>query len=439
MAFTKDNSVVVAQRSKGWIELKGGGGNGNPTLLARNRTLTRKRTGVSLPKHRAIIAAGGDATTPMDASWDSLQWSKTNSIISSNVSATDHRVIEWTNSGDTSVCCNQGDVFPLGPYATASLTTAENLARAKFYKKVKQVSTEFQGITFLGELKESLHMLKHPGESLFKEADLYLKNVKRLKKSNPAKWERALPGLWLEHSFGWMPLINDAKSAASAIERLNQARYSRIVSASGKSDEDLTKIVLSSGQFDGLPKSFNGGCPYILNNQVKQVVTVRYKGKVSVTAEGSRWDDWALFGFSPKEFIPAAWELLPWSFLIDYFTNIGDILDSVTTNRQGITFTNRTQRTEVTWSRSGKLYAVDGLSPYPTSKLRYASGDLGSTIAKRTTVNRSPIAAVPLPQFEFNFSLTNGQLLNSAALLAQASSISTQKPSFNWRNTRRRA
>jgi hypothetical protein len=35
-----------------------------------------------------------------------------------------------------------------------------------------------------------------------------------------------------------------------------------------------------------------------------------------------------LLGFRWEDFIPTVWELIPYSFLVDYFTNIGDVLSA---------------------------------------------------------------------------------------------------------------
>jgi hypothetical protein len=37
-----------------------------------------------------------------------------------------------------------------------------------------------------------------------------------------------------------------------------------------------------------------------------------------------------LLGFSPYDFVPTIWELIPYSFVVDYFTNAGEVIESAT-------------------------------------------------------------------------------------------------------------
>ncbi len=42
------------------------------------------------------------------------------------------------------------------------------------------------------------------------------------------------------------------------------------------------------------------------------------------------------FGLTLDEFIPTVWELIPYSFLVDYVTNIGAIIDGYSLNKSGL-------------------------------------------------------------------------------------------------------
>jgi hypothetical protein len=55
------------------------------------------------------------------------------------------------------------------------------------------------------------------------------------------------------------------------------------------------------------------------------------------------WDEYFRhFGFSPEAFVPTLWELAPWSFLVDYFVNIGDILSGWSYGRTNLGWSNTT-------------------------------------------------------------------------------------------------
>jgi len=53
------------------------------------------------------------------------------------------------------------------------------------------------------------------------------------------------------------------------------------------------------------------------------------------------------YGFgSWREALPVVWELIPYSFLVDYFSNIGQIIDSYSTQLGGVMWINGTVRVE---------------------------------------------------------------------------------------------
>jgi hypothetical protein len=140
---------------------------------------------------------------------------------------------------------------------------------------------------------------------------------------------------------------------------------------------------------------------------------------LSTQAEMTTWDNWALFGFTPSEFVPTAWELMPWSFLVDYFTNIGDILTSSVTDTSSVRWVNRSI---IKTSTLKARIAVDGpasISAIGAGWSGFVTSDPCEIEFKRKTVSRSPGVGISLPTFQLSFDLGDGQLGNIAALLGQ--------------------
>jgi len=418
VGYVKDRSIRINRYAYGNSTYY----DGIPNEVRNNnpRLLIRTREGVSLPKYKKVISAGLDATTPMEAYWDSLTWKPSDAYVLGDYGPS-YPTYRWVreNRGDTLVHSNQISVTPVGPF-TQDLTLAENLARRKFYKKVRQASTQFNGATFAGELGETLRMLRHPLNGLKKNIEGYLDTLKNRKRRDPRYWTQAISGTWLEYAFGWKPFINDMEDLVSAIERINELKLSRRISASAKIDIDLTKTNLNSTCWNNVPASYNGGNAFAANATLVQTGIVRYRGAVSATVERTGWDNFNLFGFKPEDWIPAAWELCPWSFLIDYVTNIGDILESATTVTSNVTYTNKTVRTDTDWKQSGYMVPSWNM-PGAQSSVLLVKGGLGYASANRRYVSRQKIEAVPLPTFQIDFNLSRGQLFNVAALLTQTS------------------
>lgn len=319
---------------------------------------------------------------------------------------------------------------------TASATDADNLAKAKLYKSLRQRAVEFSSPTFLGELGETLRMLRKPAAALFESASDLAKALRKGKgKAGTMRaFEKMASGLWLEYSFGWVPLISDTESAARALNRLREKSQDTVVrvKASAKMDYDKTSTLGSYDRPDTY-QSFCGSstmCPSRVRATLKESVIVRYIAGVRSQVEMTTWDKWALFGFTPSEFVPTAWELLPWSFLVDYFVNVGDILSASVTDTKNVIYNVRTVRQQAEYEGRQWTDLADLVSLWPSSswKNHRLSGSPGNWLYVSRTVNRSKASGAPsLPGLVFKLNQSDGHLGNMAALLAQVHSIFPQR------------
>lgn len=296
----------------------------------RVQTLTRTRTGQRLHNWKKIIEDGGNATTPMSGVWDSIDVHPIAPFTCRYVKPgyTMREVIY----GYHGVANSRHTFNPRPPQVSAAFV--DNLARVAFYKKLRALETKFAGLTFLGELRESLHMLRRPASALWSSTEGYLSALSKRKRRDPKHWMKAAGGLWLEHSFGWLPLINDCKDAVTAYHALTspKPRTYKISAGARKTYDRSSELATEVEMQVGTTLLVGGGFPFDVQMALfLEDHMVRYKGALRATIEAPQWDNMALFGFSPKEFIPTAWELLPWSFLADYFTNIGDLLTCLVT------------------------------------------------------------------------------------------------------------
>jgi hypothetical protein len=220
------------------------------------------------------------------------------------------------------------------------------------------------------------------------------------------------------------------KDAAKALQRLNEKRNSKIISAGGLDKKDSTSALPARdrGTIYYIGHAGGVGRWFYCDAQAYELCTVRYKGRFDAQVETTKWDNWDLFGFTPKDFIPAAWELLPWSFLADYFTNIGDILSSVTVSTTGLAYVNRTEikHTYYRGAISHDPFHPNNMSANFT--LTSCIGGQGSFNLTRRAVVRSPGSGISYPTLQFNVELNPGQLANVAALLATSRALHPQNP-----------
>lgn len=135
------------------------------------------------------------------------------------------------------------------------------------------------------------------------------RNARSLLRSSD-KALRSLGNRWMELRYAIMPLIYSIKDVNKLMSERNlQFRTSR----------DRSVIPISFGVPNGLPDR----CTF---STMTGEVTVRSTSKVSFN-EGSLRRVLAMTAFNP---FLTAWELLPYSFVIDWFINVGDVITSQT-------------------------------------------------------------------------------------------------------------
>jgi hypothetical protein len=157
--------------------------------------------------------------------------------------------------------------------------------------------------------------------------------------------------------------------------------------------------------------------------QRSEETTVRYKFGVRVKRYGAGGLVETL-GLSPRNFLPTVYNLLPWTYMIDYFSNLGSIVSAIAFDDARISFCCQTVR------RLAKVEVITGFDPQtPPPGLPNWDDAPGSPIAVPSRVlwtskSVSRGQGAPLvPQLRLklpNFATTGGAIqgINIAAVLA---------------------
>lgn len=367
--------------------------------------------GDNLPGWRELLARGEDATTSLVGTRTTVRYNAgylratSPGVLPSSIVR-----VELTGNHQVSMTVTAGNP------ASIDKTEANNLALGKFVRKLAEVNTSFQGGVFLGELAQTLRTIKNPAQGLRKLVDDWRSVAQRIRRSrvNPLAARskavaEALADSWLEVQFGWRPLLKDIDDAALSLHqyKVGQSLRTRRLTAEGKVSKDSVELISTCGNSYAL-------------GQVSTVTTtdsfVKYRGAVRVEARDPRVMDPALIGFQPQNWLPTAWELVPYSFLIDYFTNIGDIINGWSQLGTRLAWCNCTQRgsfRKVSTSRSSLAYVrkfypqVSGVSIVPAK-----------SVIEKTHVSRAKYTGGFTPGLDFrvpgDWSL---KWLNIAALI----------------------
>lgn len=130
--------------------------------------------------------------------------------------------------------------------------------------------------------------------------------------------------IWLGFGFGINPLLKDIESAANSILDY-QTRQDRGVRVSGSANEDY----FSTGSASP-PSSIAPGVTSQINGSAHHRQGVRYVAGVDLTIRSdASYSVTDHLGLGITSMPSAIWELVPFSWVVDYFTTVGPWLDDV--------------------------------------------------------------------------------------------------------------
>lgn len=382
-------------------------GDGDPIVTNGGEFFTRTATldnGEKIPNYRKVISEGGCATTNLYFS--GYEYSQEPSY---------HRMhcFRTSNGSDKRTYVNEGNVIEVAFPSTVhsmSTTNATNQALIAFYQHLNQVDTSFKGMVFGGEFVQTLRMIRRPFRSLRRGIDDYLDYVgnvgRRLPKQQRPSFVRRT---WLEYSYGWAPLISDCGNAVDAFYASQIVRPVHQM-VRGRGRETLVGSETAMPLIAPVLSQSTSG--RVLNTSE---VDAKFYGVYSSVGTGLARDA-ANWGFRPSEFVPTIWELIPYSFLVDYFSNIGKVIESWSYRNIGAKWISKTLVQKNTKVYFGLKTAH--LKTLGNSYTYEHQSKPGSAIVTHKIINRDRNAGQPLPSFGVKVPGKWYQWVNIAALSA---------------------
>jgi hypothetical protein len=236
---------------------------------------------------------------------------------------------------------------------------ATAIAQQKFAKKAQQKITTWQGGVAAGEFRESVRQLASPTKRLRSEVSNLLSEMVLLKRrivKNPRLLEthvtkssvktlnslrNAIADTWLEWSFGVKPMISDCQDAYLAFRKMALGR--RIDKVHIKASHAVReKQYASIGAVTGIVASGAGLLQYDVIEE--NFAETHFRAAYVWRSVDGNFPIPQLFGVDLSNFAPTAWELIPWSFLVDYFTDVGSAIEAASIRTVEFAWVNYTVR-----------------------------------------------------------------------------------------------
>jgi len=384
-------------------------------------TFSSSVTGSNNPRWRDQVRQGINATTVRNGWRQEIlehSWYSYENSVRTTLDPYGTRTPSWDTTYRHSG--RIGLTFPGLPNAPQGVkTSAWNRAVARFIAECESVRSSVESGQDLAEWKQSAASLRKPMSSLQDHVLGYLYGCKKLrgKALSPKNLLKTVSDSYLEFAFGWKPLALDIGDALVGLQNLHN--HPDLVPVKGHAR-------IAYAGIDGPAGYPSGGTLKVTGSFLsKSEYSVRIKGACrSGSANGSIGMGQALQLDLPH-FAPTLWNLLPYTWIVDYFTNIGDIIEAVSFQRSNITWACATTVDDTTYET--KISKVEPANPdnvaFSGETKNYGLTWSGGNATTRTRVF-SRFAVDPnidlLPTFEFKY--PTGSLkpyTNIAALIGQ--------------------
>jgi len=417
-AYNKTNSTGISQLY--YVRLWGLSFDGGHSLVPYDVTDTNSSSihlvdsfvGEKLPNWKSIIRSGGNATTPASG----VKYHIDQAFQSIGVG---YRHLPdydfWTQS-------NNGEIYgyvnlDIPSFFTPPLdvvASVTNRVIRRFLEKSESVRSSVESGQDFGEYKESLESMIRPLSSLKKHVLGYFPSLMKVKKRyrDVVSLKKALTDTYLEWTFGWKPLAADVADAFVGLQ--NRSRFSNRQMVSASASETF------GGNSEEIGGLFTIG-PLVISQTKKSYssFTMRYKGAIetSVKKDGliSRSQ---VLQLDLPHFLPTAWDLLPYSFIADYFTNVGDIIRAFSLIDCRPSWGVKTIRTRGIIEYGPLMHGKPFYSPGQASTIfKWSSG--GSSKYVKTSFQRTALdpSIDFIPSFQFSLPTSHKPWENLAVLL----------------------
>lgn len=214
------------------------------------------------------------------------------------------------STGSGAECLGNWTMQRYGPPTHLALPDYSSLiSEASTSARAMVVPPDVQGLVSLAELGKTLSMLRHPVHGL---RDLIDRVGRGRRKTSANDIRKAAESSYLEMRYGWRPFLLEIEAIAEALVK----EYSKRLTARARRTQE-----------DSVTSSWTGTTSnmYIEFSQTtSRTVEVRCGLLYEHTLDlGGTW------GMRLSDIPAAAWELVPYSFVLDWLVNTADLINAL--------------------------------------------------------------------------------------------------------------
>jgi len=264
----------------------------------------------------------------------------------------------------------------------------------------KTRSDQIMSGEILHDLSQTISMLRRPFQGAVKHLTKIRKLAKQLSGKSASSMLLASKNAWLEYRYGWKPLLLDANQVIKNVHKARTLLHQRLLvgRASVRGERSSQRTLTHTVTDAPLIVSWVVDLAGTGTQKIACSAGVLYQCLTGNPSEKLAQD----FRLGSDSLLQTAWEVIPFSFVADWFFNVGAWLEAIVPNPniliRGSWCTVRNER-KFSFSSSNfhGRHAVD----YDETG-SFGSSHYSSVTLTRTTNPDFP--TIPLPPPNFNFS-----------------------------------
>lgn len=217
-----------------------------------------------------------------------------------------------------------GSVSVPSTFSDQTISNLKDAALIEAYAKITQDSVMSSEI--LVGLGQTINMLRSPFSQSRKHLERMYKSASRHYGKTADSVTKANASAWLEYRYGMLPLYLDGNQVIKIYTERHKSLEKR--RAVVRSSKKLEMNVSSSFTGVALPVLYNIGYQlYASGSVVRQRTVAAHGGVMYEVAPRTRAQELAVqFQLGSSAILPGLWEQIPFSFVADWFYNVGDWL-----------------------------------------------------------------------------------------------------------------